>query len=98
MPVLQQMGATESPYVFFMYDSKAWKRIALEELPTEFKELNLVVNSKGEEKILTAQSIVTAELVKKLNSELKQPEYKSLLREAVKLGWTSPEFVDTFRA
>jgi len=74
-------GRPNPPYVFFQYDSKAWKRIALEELPTEFKEINLVVNSKGEGKILTAQSIVTAELVKKLNGELEQPEYKTILRE-----------------
>jgi hypothetical protein len=75
-------GRPNPPYVFFQYNSKEWKRIALEELPTEFKEVNLVVNSKAEEKILTAQSIVTAELVRKLNSELEQPEYKTILREA----------------
>jgi hypothetical protein len=74
-------GRPNPPYVFFQYDSKAWTRIALEELPTEFKDINLVVNSKGKEKILTAQSIITAELVKKLNGELEQPEYKSILRE-----------------
>ena len=79
-------GRPNPPYVFFQYDSKAWKRIALEELPTEFKDINLVVNSKGKEKILTAQSIVTAELVKKLNGELEQPEYKTILREAVNQG------------
>lgn len=82
-------GRPNPPYVFFRYDSKAWTRIALEELPTEFQDINLVVNSKGKEKILTAQSIVTAELVKKLNGELEQPEYKTILREAVKLGGES---------
>ncbi len=74
-------GRPNPPYVFFQYDSKAWTRIALEELPREFKDINLVVNSKGKEKILTAQSIVTAELVKKLNGELEQPEYQTILRE-----------------
>lgn len=82
-------GRPNPPYVFFQYDGKAWKRIALEELPKEFKDINLVINSKGKEKILTAQSIVTAELVKKLNGELEQPEYKTILREAVKLGGES---------
>ena len=76
-------GRPNPPYVFFKYDGKEWKRIALEELPPEFKDINLVVNSKGEEKILTAQSIVTAELVKKLNGELEQPEYKTILREPI---------------
>jgi len=79
-------GRPNPPYVLFRYDSKAWKRIALEELPAEFKDINLVVNSKGEEKIITAQSIVTAELVKKLNGELEQPQYKTILRESVKQG------------
>jgi hypothetical protein len=76
-------GRPNPPYVFFQYESKAWKRITLEELPTEFKDINLVINSKGEEKILTAQSIVSAELVKKLNGELRQPEYKTILREPI---------------
>ena len=79
-------GRPNPPYVLFQYDSKEWKRIALEELPREFKDINLVVNSKGKEKILTAQSIVTAELVKKLNGELEQPEFKTILRESVKEG------------
>jgi len=85
-PSYNKWGRPNPPYVFFRYDSMAWKRIALEELPTEFNEINLVVNSKGEEKILTAQSIVTAELVKKLNGELEQPEYKTILREVMKQG------------
>ncbi|MDK2742944.1 MAG: hypothetical protein NDI90_08505 [Nitrospira sp. BO4] len=79
-------GRPNPPYVLFRYDSKAWQRIPLEELPAEFKDINLVINSKGEEKLLTAQSVVTAELVKKLNGELRQPEFKTILREAVKLG------------
>ena len=82
-PSYIKWGRPNPPYVFFQYESKAWKRIALEELPREFKDINLVVNSKGEEKILTAQSIVTVELVKKLNGELRQPEYKTILRMPV---------------
>ena len=85
-PSYNKWGRPNPPYVFFHYNSKAWTRIALDELPTEFKDINLAVNSKGEEKILTAQSIVTAELVKKLNGELKQPEYHTIMREAIKQG------------
>ena len=79
-------GRPNPPYVFFKYDSKVWQRIPHEEFPAEFKAHNLVIETKGEQKILTAQSIVTAELVKKLNGELEQPEYKTILREPVKLG------------
>jgi hypothetical protein len=77
-------GRPNPPYVFFKHDGKAWQRIPLTEFPPEFKEINLVVNSKGEERIITDQSIVTAELVKKLNGELTQPEFKTILREPVK--------------
>jgi hypothetical protein len=74
-------GRPNPPYVFFKHDGQAWQRIQLSEFPAEFKEINLVINTKGEEKIITAQSIVTAELVRKLNGELEQPEYKTILRE-----------------
>ena len=79
-PSYIKWGRPNPPYVLFRYDSTAWQRIPLEELPSEFKDINLVVNSKGKEKILTAQSVVTAELVKKLNGELEQPEFKTILR------------------
>lgn len=77
-------GRPNPPYVFFKHDGKAWQRILLTDFPVEFKEINLVINTKGEEKIITAQSLVTVELVKKLNGELSQPEYKGILREAIK--------------
>ncbi len=86
-------GRPNPPYVIFKHDGKEWKRITLQELPTEFKEINLVIETKGEAENLEAQAIVTAELVKKMNSELEQPEYKTILREALKggLGITSCE-------
>jgi hypothetical protein len=74
-------GRPNPPYVFFKHDGKTWQRILLTDFPVEFKEINLVINTKGEEKIITAQSLVTAELVKKLNGQLSQPEYKGILRE-----------------
>jgi hypothetical protein len=79
-------GRPNPPYVFFKYDGKLWQRIPLSELPVEFKGINLVVNSEGEQKIITAQSVVSAQLIKKLNGELRQPEYRSILREKVKPG------------
>ena len=76
-------GRPNPPYVIFKYEGKDWKRISLQELPVEFKEINLVISTKAEEKAITAQSLVSAELVKKLNSSLDQPEYRSILREAI---------------
>lgn len=77
-------GRPNPPYVIFKHDGKEWQRITLQELPSEFKEINLVVNTKGEEKIITTQPIVKAEFVKKLNGELEQPEYKTILRVPMK--------------
>lgn len=74
-------GRPNPPYVVFKYESKAWKRIPLQELPVEFKDINLVISTKAEEKTITAQSTVSAGLVKKLNGRLSQPEYRSILRE-----------------
>ena len=99
-------GRPNPPYIIFKHDGKDWQRIPLQELPSEFKENNLVINSKGEARIITAQSIVTAELVRKLNGELVQPEYKTILREAYPgaaggciktdyykgAGWLSPDW------
>jgi len=79
-------GRPNPPYVIFKNDGKKWQRITLQELPTEFREINLVINTKGEEKIITAQSIITAELVRKLNGELEQPEYKTILRVPLPKG------------
>lgn len=75
-------GRPNPPYVIFKHDGKEWKRITLQELPTEFKEINLVIETKGGAKNLEAQTIVTAELVKKLNGALEQPEYRTILRAA----------------
>ncbi len=79
-------GRPNPPYVFFRYEGKEWKRIPLQDLPIEFKDINLVISTKTEEKTITAQSLVSAELVKKLNSSLRQLQYRAILREPVKKG------------
>jgi hypothetical protein len=72
-------GRPSPPYVFFKHDGKAWQRIPLSEFPAEFTAINLVVNTKGNEKIITSQPIVTAEHVQSLNGD-----YKIIHREAVR--------------
>ena len=91
-------GRPNPPYVFFKYDSKAWERIALAELPTEFQEINLVVSTKVEEETITANPLVSAELVKKLNGSLEQPEYKTILREPLPTGQLCPQYSSGFKA
>ena len=79
-------GRPNPPYVFFKFDGNEWARIPLSEFPAEFRDINLVIDTKTQEKTITTQSPVPSELVKQINSRLTQPEYKTILREPVKPG------------
>jgi hypothetical protein len=74
------------PYVIFRYDGNAWYRITLEELPKEFEEINLVVNTLAHEKKLTRQGLVSHEMIKNLNSSLTQEKYKAIVRIPINYG------------
>lgn len=76
-------GRSNPPYIIFKFDGNAWQRIPLSEFPAEFKEINLVINTLAHEMEISSQSPVRAELVRKLNSSLVQPEFKTILREAL---------------
>lgn len=79
-------GRPNPPYVIFKHDEKEWQRVTLQALPVEFKDINLVINTKSHADELVVSPVVSAELVRKFNSSLRQPEYKNILREVVKLG------------
>lgn len=101
-------GRPNPPYVLLKHDKNAWQRIAMEILPPDFKTLNVVINNSRINDINGAASktgYVLAEDVGKINSSLRQPEYKTILREAVptsggiasceelvhyKCGWGAP--------
>jgi hypothetical protein len=74
-------GRPNPPYVIFKYDGKAWQRIRISELPAEFKTINVAVSTLADEDKLTGLGFVSAEKIKELNSDVKQPEYKTILRE-----------------
>lgn len=76
-------GRPNPPYVFFRYDGNAWQRISLLEFPVEFKTINVAANTLGDEDRLTNFGFVSAEKIKELNDEFKQPEYKTILREPI---------------
>jgi hypothetical protein len=44
----------------------------------------LVIETKGNREALSSAKFVSADLVKKLNSSLRQPEYQTILREPIK--------------
>lgn len=82
-------GRPNPPYVIFKYDGKAWQRIPLSQLPAEFKAINLIVNNGREEdiqRVARVNGYVSVADVQHINSSLTQPEYKTILREAVKGG------------
>ena len=82
-------GRPNPPYIFFKYDGKDWQRIALAEVPIEFKTINLVVNNSRRyeiEKSSKSTGYVPLEAVKDINGSLRPPQLRTILREAVKSG------------
>ena len=77
-------GRPNPPYVFFKYDGKAWQRIPLSELPIEFKTLNVAIYLGSQDvDLMVKEGLVSADTIKRRNGELTQPEYKTILREAL---------------
>lgn len=76
-------GRPNPPYVVFKFESNEWKRIAVAELPLEFKDINLVVDTLDGVKLVN-QGLVSAEKIKELNRDLTQEEYKTIVRTTMK--------------
>jgi len=79
-------GRPNPPYVVFKYEGKAWKRTPLQELPVEINAPNLIISSPDNKVEQLGKRFVTAEEIKKIDSSLTQPEYKTILRGAMKGG------------
>lgn len=89
-------GRPNPPYVVFRYESKEWKRIALAELPAEFKLPNLIISSPDEQVEKSGTRFITAEMLGRMNQGFGQAEFKSILRETVKnAGGSCGEIVRT---
>jgi hypothetical protein len=97
-------GRPNPPYVIFKYRSNEWSRISLQELPLEFKIPNLVISSPDTEVKKNGLSLVSSEKIKQFNDGFRQPEFQTILREAVNenkcirtdyykgAGWLSPDW------
>ncbi|MDD2775170.1 MAG: hypothetical protein PHU06_04370 [Gallionella sp.] len=76
-------GRPNPPYVVFKYQDKEWKRIPLQELPMEIKFPNLVISSPDDVAKNAKYGLLSAEMIKQENEGFSQPEYRSILREAL---------------
>ncbi|MDD2721959.1 MAG: hypothetical protein PHH47_11695 [Gallionella sp.] len=76
-------GRPNPPYVVFKYQDKVWNRITLQELPAEIKAPNIIFGSPDNHVEKLGTKFVTAETVQEINSSLRQPEYKTILREEI---------------
>ncbi len=88
-------GRPNPPYIIFKYEGNVWKRIYLQELPIEFKNINLVINAMAHEEELVNMGLASAEKVKELNSSLTQAEYKTIVRTQLNpraLGVSCPDW------
>ena len=74
------------PYIVFRYTNKVWQQIEIQELPSELKVPNLIISSPDVEAQQSGMNPVSAAKIRALNSSLRQPEYKTILREAVEPG------------
>ena len=80
-------GRPNPPYIYFKYTNQQWKQIPLNELPVEFKETNMLIDTYGNNPLDQAinSGYVSSDGVKKLNDNgNKATEYKSILREPIK--------------
>jgi hypothetical protein len=77
-------GRPNPPYMIHKYQGGEWQQLALHELPALFITPNLIISSPDSEIERIRKSFVTAEEIQRLNRSLKQPEYRSILREPVK--------------
>lgn len=74
-------GRPNPPYIIFKYESSAWKRITVQELPAQLTTPNLLVNSPDTVAAKAANNLINASTIKSLNSELILKQDKTILRE-----------------
>ena len=73
------------PYIVLRYESSVWRQIGFQELPGEIKKPNLIISSPDVKAEGRHETISAADIAK-LNSSLPQPQYRSILREAIKVA------------
>ncbi len=90
-------GRPNPPYVVFKYEGKEWKRISVAELPAEIKTPNIIFGSPDNHVQDLGTHFVKTASIQKINSSLKQPEFRSILREEWK-GRRCPQYSNSPKA
>lgn len=85
-------GRPNPPYVIFKHDGKEWIRISLPALPLEIKTPNLIPSSPDHEGKKAGSGIVKSETIRALYDGYRQPEYKTILREALPAKELCPQY------
>ncbi|MBI5007087.1 MAG: hypothetical protein HZB95_08160 [Nitrosomonadales bacterium] len=75
-------GRPNPPYVVFKYEGKEWKRVPLQELPAEITRPNLIQSEPDATAERIRKTPVPAERIQEIISEYRQPEFRTILREA----------------
>ena len=91
-------GRPNPPYVVFKYEGKEWKRITLQELPTEIKIPNLIFSSPDTEVERIGKNFISTEMIQKITARYSQPEYKTILREALPESALCPQYSSSPKA
>ena len=87
----KKWGNPNPPYVVFEYKSKQWTRITLQELPMEFNKPNLIFSSPDDEAKKAGQSLVTADVIKRLYDGYRHPDFKIIIRTPLDQWKPRPE-------
>jgi len=78
-------GRPNPPYVFFKHDGSRWQRISLEQLPAEFRTINVVLSiQKFQADQLSSTGLTSVGGVKELNRHVEKAEFKTILREPIR--------------
>lgn len=76
-------GRPNPPYVVFRYDEGQWVRIPLAELPKEIVLPNLIHSDLDTVVEKLGKDFVTSDEIKTIIEQYRQPQYRSILREAL---------------
>lgn len=74
-------GRPNPPYVVFRYDGSTWERISITDLPSEMTAVNLIFSMPDVKVKQSGRRFISAEMIKEIVSDYRQPEYRSILRE-----------------